>query len=69
MRRASVEPPASMVAQVWPDVDMWLERFDRSIRDGSGFGGGGIDRPDMAAQGFLTLLKELRVVFLQDAAV
>lgn len=45
---------------VFPDIEFWLEKFRN--RDGS-------IQEDIAGPNFLTLLYELRVVFLQDSVV
>src|SRR5450432_2647551 len=66
--RATYEPPALLQQQVWPWVEQWDERLRRRAQ-GWGWQDGGLDHDDTAAQGFIALLKYLRVVLLQDLAV
>jgi len=61
--REAVAPPATLLCQVWPDLDRWqaahLERADATERV----------EPNLAAGGFLELLQRLRSVFLQDSVL
>ncbi len=57
--RANIPPPTSLLAQIFPETDMWLNRFAKNEDIES----------DMAAEGFLNLLKQLKIVFLQDSAI
>ncbi|OJD18721.1 hypothetical protein AJ78_01258 [Emergomyces pasteurianus Ep9510] len=72
--RAAIRPPEQLEAAVWPWVDVWLHRFDSYEHNE----GGEIDErmksdledeQDLAAQGFLRLLKQLRTVILQDSVL
>lgn len=55
---------------VWPDLNEWAERLERSVNDPSvDYEHGGVDHASMSAQGFVKLLQELRIIFLQDAAL
>ena len=60
--RADVIPPPALTQHVFPDVEGWLNCFD---------GVPGTENPesDLAGQGFLRLLQELRTVFLQDSPI
>ena len=71
LRRAQVEPSTELKRLVWPDVEGWLERYDRRIRHGRplSFAEGGVDDDDLAGQGFLRYLQELRIILLQDGGV
>lgn len=69
--RAKVLPPASLVREIWPWVDEWLAWLDdESIEQppaGSALPDEEEDRHDLAAQGFLRLLQQLRTILLQDS--
>jgi len=72
--RAKVLPSRSLEQAVWPWVDEWLAWFDSNAEagsgdDGKGEGEGEADRQDLAAQGFLRLLQQLRIILLQDSVV
>lgn len=81
--RASVDPPESLVRALWPWVDSWLSWFNGdSLAQGIDpefdlppqpslvqQETQKIDEKDLAAQGFLRLLVQLRTVILQDAVV
>ena len=79
--RAKILPPPSLAGAVWPWVDQWLQWFDEnhtpaaaSGADSGGFGLASLpsseeDREDLAAQGFLRLLVELRTILLQDSVL
>jgi len=56
--RAKEEPCEALAARVWPRVDTWLAQFEE-----------GVNEPDLAGQGFLKLLKRLRIVVLQDSVL
>lgn len=56
--RAKEEPSEGLTSQVWPQLDAWLQRFEE-----------GTNEPDLAGQGFLKLMKRLRIVVLQDSAL
>lgn len=70
LRRAGVPVPQALQSMVWRDLDDWQHRF-RKHNEGiaSSYQTGGIDELDMAAQGFVELLIQLRIIFLQDSAV
>jgi hypothetical protein len=81
--RATISPPESLVRALWPWVDTWLSWFNRDDLDkDKGIdpeldlpprppliqkGIQQIDEKDLAAQGFLRLLDQLRTVILQDS--
>jgi len=74
--RAKVLPSRSLEQAVWPWVDEWLAWFDSNAEAGSeddgegeGEGEAEADRQDLAAQGFLRLLQQLRILLLQDSVV
>ena len=52
-------PPESLVLKIWPWVDEALAMYER----------GDIEKVDLCGIEFLRLLKKLRVVFLQNAAI
>lgn len=54
--RAQIQPPENLVRKVFPEVDYWYERISS-----------GACQQSAAARGFLDLLKQLRVTFLQDS--
>ena len=66
--RAVAEPPAALQRQVWPWVEEWEPRFEARARRCQ-WAQGGLDEDDLAGDGFLKLLRRLRVVLLQDLAV
>jgi hypothetical protein len=51
-----VQPPEALLETFFPELDHWLERFQRDEVE-----------CDIAGQSFLKLLKGLRVVILQDS--
>jgi hypothetical protein len=80
--RATITPPESLVQALWPWVDAWLIWFqqeDARTEDIDPIldlppqpslvqaGSQQVDANDLAAQGFLKLLQQLRTVILQDA--
>jgi Centromere DNA-binding protein complex CBF3 subunit, domain 2/Transcriptional activator of glycolytic enzymes len=66
--RAAHEPPQHLQKQLWPWIEEWEPRFEaRACRQG--WAQGGLDEDDLAADGFLKLLRRLRAVLLQDLAV
>ena len=67
--RAAHTPPLDLQSQIWPWVEEWEERFRKRNVEGKSWAKGGINQGDNAAEGFLALLKHLRVVLLQDLAV
>ncbi|OCK77126.1 hypothetical protein K432DRAFT_128322, partial [Lepidopterella palustris CBS 459.81] len=59
IRRASVTPPDVLLSLIWPELDIWKDRF-----------GPGVDQiNDLAAIGAINLLFYLREVLLQDSVV
>jgi hypothetical protein len=80
--RATISPPESLVRALWPWIDAWLIWFqqeDACTEDIDPIlnlpplpplvqaGIQQVDTNDLAAQGFLKLLQQLRTVILQDA--
>jgi hypothetical protein len=77
--RTKVQPPRSLAASLWPWVDEWQAWFAAHATPDAAaaaepasyahieFDTEGEDRCDLAAQGFLALLAELRTAFLQDS--
>jgi hypothetical protein len=59
LKRGYAVPPEALVSKIWPWVDEALAMYER----------GDIKKVDLCGIEFLRLLKKLRVVFLQDAAV
>jgi hypothetical protein len=60
-------PPPELLQKIWPWVQEWEERFcKRSSR--KTWEEGGLDEDDVAGQGFLALLRHLRVVLQPDYA-
>jgi len=68
LARAAHEPPYTLQKQLWPWIEEWEPRFEARARRCS-WAQGGLDEDDLAADGFLKLLRHLRVVLLQDLAV
>jgi hypothetical protein len=66
--RANHAPPLSLQQQVFPWVEYWEERVLLS-KQGKAWSDGGLDQEDLALEGFIRLMKYLRVVLLQDIAV
>ncbi|XP_044724008.1 centromere DNA-binding protein complex CBF3 subunit [Hirsutella rhossiliensis] len=67
LARAAHEPPYVLQKQLWP----WIEvgtRFEARARRQC-WAEGGLDDDDLAADGFLKLMRRLRIVLLQDLAV
>ena len=68
LARAAHEPLYTLQKQLWPWIEEWEPRFEARARRCS-WAQGGLDEDDLAADGFLKLLRHLRVVLLQDLAV
>lgn len=68
LRRAAFCPSLLLQQQLWPWVEPWEERFRRRAEK-KRWKDGGLDEDDMAGEGFIKLMKYLRVVLLQDLAV
>jgi hypothetical protein len=62
------EPPLHLERQLWPWIEEWEPRFEARARRQS-WVQGGLDEDDLAADGFLKLMRRLRTVLLQDLAV
>lgn len=56
--RSALEPPLELQAKMFPQVDEWMDKLNS---------GAAIE--NIAARGFLKLLKIMRITFLQDAAI
>ena len=78
--RAKVQPPASLVRSLWPWVDQWRAWFSQAFDDPAFTGSyeelelqpmqlSEEDRIDLAGQGFLRLLNDLRTILLQDSVI
>lgn len=68
LARAARDPPYALQRQLWPWVEEWEPRFEARARR-CRWADGGLDEDDLAADGFLKLMRRLRVVLLQDLAV
>ncbi|RKK35078.1 hypothetical protein BFJ69_g18685, partial [Fusarium oxysporum] len=67
LAHAAHEPPYVLQKQLWPWIEEWEPRFEARARR-QGWAEGGLD-DDLAADGFLKLMRRLRIVLLQDLAV
>jgi hypothetical protein len=68
LARAAHEPSPVLQKQLWPWIKEWEPRFKaRAYR--RYWAEGGLDEDDLAADGFLKLMRRLYVVLLQDLAV
>jgi hypothetical protein len=68
LSRAAHEPPLHIQKQFWPWIEEWGPRFEaRACRQGRAQGG--LDEDDLAAEGFLKLMRRLRTVLVHDLAV
>lgn len=68
MPRAHYQPSEALQEQIWPWLAGWEERFTAAAQ-GKGAVDGGLDQDDLAGMGFLKLLRQLRIILLQDMAV
>lgn len=68
LARAAHDPPAILQRQLWPWIEEWEPRFEARARR-LNWAQGGLDEDDLAADGFLKLMRRLRTVLLQDLAV
>lgn len=68
LSRANCTPPLSLQKQVFPWLEYWEARVALS-KQGKLWSEGGLDQEDLALEGFIKLMKYLRVVLLQDIAV
>jgi hypothetical protein len=66
--RAAYLPPIPLQRQVWPWLEHWEARFQKRAQR-KRWREGGLDADDVAGDGFIQLLKHLRVVLLQDLAM
>jgi hypothetical protein len=66
--RAAESPPQQLQLLIWPWIEAWEARFRRRAGHNN-WAAGGLDNTDTAEQGFLQLLRHLRIVLLQDLAV
>jgi Centromere DNA-binding protein complex CBF3 subunit, domain 2/Transcriptional activator of glycolytic enzymes len=80
--RAKVLPPRSLEQALWPWVDEWLAWFDSQEEEeeeeeepeefpatAEAYKADKADRQDLAGQGFLRLLQQLRIILLQDSVI
>jgi hypothetical protein len=74
--RAKIQPPSSLIREVWPWVDEWLQWFKAHGQNDFSPAPGLItpvpeeeEQDDLAAQGFLRLLDQFRTIFLQDSVI
>ncbi|KAJ6437110.1 High-osmolarity-induced transcription protein 1 [Purpureocillium lavendulum] len=68
LARAAHEPPYVLQKHLWPWIEEWEPRFEARARRQC-WAEGGLDDDDLAADGFLKLMRRLRIVLLQDLAV
>ena len=68
LRRANHHPPLSLQLLVFPWLESWEGRIMLS-KQSKTWANGGLDQEDLALEGFIKLMKYLRVVLLQDMAV
>lgn len=68
LARAAHEPPHALQKQLWPWIEEWEPRFEARARRCC-WAEGGLDEDDLAADGFLKLMRRLRTVLMQDLAV
>ena len=68
LTRAAHEPPHALQKQLWPWIEEWEPRFEARARRCC-WAEDGLDEDDLAADGFLKLMRRLRTVLLQDLAV
>lgn len=76
--RAKVMPPRSLERTLWPWVDEWLEWFEWHTDNEAAAAAAAAaeqevvveeDARDLAGQGFLRLLCQLRIILLQDSVI
>ncbi|KAF6524742.1 hypothetical protein HZS61_010537 [Fusarium oxysporum f. sp. conglutinans] len=60
--------PRQFMRILWPWIEEWEPRFEARARRQC-WAEGGLDDDDLAADGFLKLMRRLRIVLLQDLAV
>ena len=66
--RAAHEAPLLLQNQLWPWIEEWELRFEARARRRN-WVQGGLDQDDLAADGFVKLMRRLRTVLLQDLAI
>jgi hypothetical protein len=66
--RANYEPPDSLQRKIFPWLEGWEARTSQ-FKQGRPMKLGGLDEVDTSLEGFIKLMKYLRVVLLQDMAV
>jgi Centromere DNA-binding protein complex CBF3 subunit, domain 2 len=64
--RAREVPGEGLCSKIWPEVDVWLERMEAFHPDRAD---NEVFWADLAGWGFLRLLRELRVILLQDSVM
>ena len=64
--RARETPEETLCTQIWPELDVWLQRMEAYHPDRTD---NEVVRLDLAGSGFLRLLRTLRVVLLQDSVI
>jgi hypothetical protein len=68
LARAAYDPPYVLQKQLWPWIEEWEARFEARARR-QRWAQGGLDDDDLAADGFVKLLRRLRIILLQDLAI
>lgn len=68
LTRGGERPPEQLMRKVFPWIEEWEERFRERTKLKT-YLQGGLDEDDIAGKNFIILCKQLREVFLQDAAV
>jgi hypothetical protein len=66
--RAEIVPPERLSRMVWPWVEEWEEHFGLCSQRRN-WAEGGLDEDDVAGEGFIKLMKHLRLILLQDLAI
>ena len=64
--RARETPEEALCTQIWPEIDVWLQRMEAYHPDRTD---NEVLRLDLAGSEFLRLLRTLRVVLLQDSVI
>jgi hypothetical protein len=67
-RADTVDVPILLQQQIWPWLEEWEARFEARAKK-KRWAEGGLDSDDLAADGFVKLLRHLRLVLLQDLAI
>jgi len=66
--RAEFVPLERLLRRVWPWLEEWDEWF-RLCAQRRSWAEGGLDADDVASEGFIKLMKHLRIILLQDLAI